>query len=110
MVNSKIKLNFFPFLFIASGANINVVDKHHRLPLHYAASKSWFDCTFTLVCSGKNPNLYTKERIERALERNEQVKGKIEVYSEFRAELLNQLSHVYPKLVETYKEARKDSK
>jgi len=65
---------------------------------------------FQYIDEGKNPNLYTKERIERALERNEQVKGKIEVYSEFRAELLNQLSHVYPKLVETYKEARKDSK
>lgn len=62
---------------------------------------------FDYIDQGKNPGLYTKHCIERALEKNEQVKGKIEVYSEFRQELLNQLGHVYPKLIETYKETRK---
>jgi mediator of RNA polymerase II transcription subunit 10 len=65
---------------------------------------------FDYIDQGKNPGLYTKHCIERALERNEQVKGKIEVYNDFRQELISQLSHVYPKLIETYKEARKDSK
>jgi len=65
---------------------------------------------FDYIDGGKNPSLYTKHCIERSLEKNEHVKGKIEVYTEFRKELLNQLGHVYPKLIETYKEARKDNK
>jgi ankyrin repeat protein len=41
---------------IASGASINVVDEHGRLPLHYAASKAWYDCIFTLVSGGSDVN------------------------------------------------------
>ena len=38
---------------IASGASSSMLDKYGRLPLHYAASRAWFDCIFTLVSSGK---------------------------------------------------------
>ena len=40
-------------LLIASGADVNVADIHGRLPLHYAAAKSWFNCMFTLVSRGE---------------------------------------------------------
>ena len=37
---------------------------------------------FAYIDQGKNPTLYTKDCLERALQRNEQVKGKVEVYSQ----------------------------
>ena len=39
---------------------------------------------FNYIDQGQNPSLYTKNTLERALAKNEQVKGKIEVYSQFR--------------------------
>ena len=57
---------------------------------------------------GKNPSLYTKDCLERALSKNEQVKGKIEVYHQFRKELLSQLGLIYPDLINYYKQVRKE--
>lgn len=33
---------------------------------------------FSYIDQGKNPNLYTKDCLEKALAKNEQVKGKID--------------------------------
>ena len=38
---------------MASHADINMEDRFGRLPLHYAASRAWFDCCYTLVSGGK---------------------------------------------------------
>jgi hypothetical protein len=37
----------------------------------------WFIC-FSYIDQGKNPNLYTKDCLEKTLAKNEQVKGKID--------------------------------
>ena len=51
-----------------------------------------------------------KDCLERALQRNEQVKGKVEVYSQFRDELINRLGEIYPDLIQHYKEQRSINK
>jgi len=61
---------------------------------------------FAYIDQGRNPTLYTKDCLERALQRNEQVKGKVEVYSQFRDELINRLGEIYPDLIQHYKEQR----
>ena len=48
-----LKLLYYSLDFlIASHADINLVDRFGRLPLHYAAAKAWFDCIFILVSAG----------------------------------------------------------
>lgn len=63
---------------------------------------------FNYIDQGKNPSLYTKDCLERALSKNEQVKGKIEVYSQFRQELILDLGKIYPELISHYKLIRKE--
>lgn len=63
---------------------------------------------FNYIDQGQNPSLYTKNTLERALAKNEQVKGKIEVYSQFRQELQSQLGLIYPDLIAEYKRVRKE--
>ena len=60
---------------------------------------------FEYIDAGKNPQLYTKDCIEKALSKNEAVKGKINIYQKFRQELATQLSTVYPEIKE-YKSLR----
>ncbi|CAG5083165.1 Oidioi.mRNA.OKI2018_I69.PAR.g10298.t1.cds [Oikopleura dioica] len=55
------------------------------------------------IDKGQNPSLYTKKCLDRALQSNEHIKGKLEVLGEFRTELAKQLSHVYPKTLEMLK-------
>ena len=45
---------------MASHADINMEDRFGRLPLHYAASRAWFDCCYTLVSGGKFQDLKIK--------------------------------------------------
>ena len=63
---------------------------------------------FEYIDAGKNPQLYTKDCIEKALSKNEAVKGKIDIYRKFREELTNQLSSIYPEIKE-YKSIREQS-
>lgn len=42
------------------------------------ASAGILPCVCRYIDQGRNPQLYTKECLERALARNEQVKGKID--------------------------------
>ena len=48
---------------------------------------------FAYIDQGKNPTLYTKDCLERALQRNEQVKGKVEVYSQVWLEMT--INHLF---------------
>jgi len=61
---------------------------------------------FAYIDHGSNPALYTKDCLERTLQRNELVKGKVEVYSQFREELTSRLGEIYPELIEQYKQTR----
>uniref|UniRef100_A0A914XAH7 Mediator of RNA polymerase II transcription subunit 10 n=1 Tax=Plectus sambesii TaxID=2011161 RepID=A0A914XAH7_9BILA len=55
---------------------------------------------------GKNPQLYTKEVIDRTLAKNQQVNGKIELYKKFRATLLKELSEEMPHETMRYRSIR----
>lgn len=47
---------------------------------------------FEYIDQGKNPQIYTKDYMERALTKNEQVKGKIEYYKTFKSKLIEELN------------------
>uniref|UniRef100_A0A914ZQZ3 Mediator of RNA polymerase II transcription subunit 10 n=1 Tax=Parascaris univalens TaxID=6257 RepID=A0A914ZQZ3_PARUN len=55
---------------------------------------------------GKNPQLYTKECLERTLNKNKEVNGKIEIYKKFRAVLLKELGEEMPNDTVLYRNLR----
>ncbi|XP_054911858.1 mediator of RNA polymerase II transcription subunit 10 [Poeciliopsis prolifica] len=61
---------------------------------------------FEYIDQGRNPQLYTKECLERALARNEQVKGKIDTMTKFKSLLISELSKVFPEEMAKYKDIR----
>ncbi|CAL1532359.1 unnamed protein product [Lymnaea stagnalis] len=58
---------------------------------------------FDYIDQGRNPNLYTKDCLEKALAKNEQVKGKTDNLKRFKAMLLLELSKVFPSEMEMYR-------
>uniref|UniRef100_A0A1I7YH66 Mediator of RNA polymerase II transcription subunit 10 n=1 Tax=Steinernema glaseri TaxID=37863 RepID=A0A1I7YH66_9BILA len=56
--------------------------------------------------SGKNPHIFTREMLLRTSEKNREVNGKIEVYTKFRANLLNELGHEVPEEILKYLDIR----
>ncbi|KAL4234131.1 Mediator of RNA polymerase II transcription subunit 10 [Mactra antiquata] len=65
---------------------------------------------FEYIDQGKNPNLYTKHCLEKALGKNEQVKGKIDAFKKFKALLVLELSDVFPKEMANYRAMRGDDR
>ena len=63
---------------------------------------------FDYIDSGRNPQLYTKDCMEKAVAKNEEVKGKIDAYRMFKARLLGELSAVFPKEIALYRAMRED--
>lgn len=61
---------------------------------------------FDYIDQGRNPQLYTKDCIEKALAKNEQVKGKIDAYRKFKANLLVELSRTFPNELNKYRALR----
>ncbi|XP_013884277.1 mediator of RNA polymerase II transcription subunit 10 [Austrofundulus limnaeus] len=61
---------------------------------------------FEYIDQGRNPQLYTKECLERALARNEQVKGKIDTMTKFKSLLISELSKVFPEEMAKYRAIR----
>ncbi|EDO47250.1 predicted protein [Nematostella vectensis] len=57
---------------------------------------------FEYIDQGRNPQLYTKDCLEKALVKNEQVKGKIDAYKNFKSLLVDELSKVLPKDMKEY--------
>lgn len=55
---------------------------------------------------GKNPQLYTKECLERTLAKNKEVNGKIECYKKFRTLLLKELGEEMPNDAVMYRSLR----
>ncbi|EGT43040.1 CBN-MDT-10 protein [Caenorhabditis brenneri] len=58
--------------------------------------------------NGQNPLLYSKHCMERTLEKNKAVNGKIEMYKKFRAHLMKEFSDEMPDLVIQYRNLRPD--
>ncbi|XP_069114800.1 LOW QUALITY PROTEIN: mediator of RNA polymerase II transcription subunit 10-like [Argopecten irradians] len=65
---------------------------------------------FDYIDQGKNPNLYTKDCLEKALAKNEQVKGKIDNLKKFKTLLLVELDKVFPKEINTYRALRSNDR
>lgn len=63
---------------------------------------------FDYIDQGKNPQLYTKDCIEKALTKNEEVKGKIDSYRKFKAHLLLELTKTFPSEMNMYRAFRSD--
>ncbi|XP_071481273.1 mediator of RNA polymerase II transcription subunit 10-like [Diadema antillarum] len=61
---------------------------------------------YEYVDQGKNPQLYTKDCMERAVAKNELVKGKIETFRKFKKALITELGKMFPEEIERYKSAR----
>lgn len=63
---------------------------------------------FDYIDQGKNPQLYTKDCIEKALAKNEEVKGKIDSYRKFKTNLLVELQKTFPNELGMYRAIRGD--
>ena len=61
---------------------------------------------FDYVDQGRNPQLYTKDCLTKAVKKNEEVKRKVESYKKLKANLLVELNGAFPKEVETYRAIR----
>ncbi|XP_008182011.1 mediator of RNA polymerase II transcription subunit 10 isoform X2 [Acyrthosiphon pisum] len=61
---------------------------------------------FEYIDRGRNPQLYTKDCIEKALHKNEQVKGKIDALKKFKANVLTDLGQTFPNELNKYRALR----
>ncbi|CAB3360701.1 Hypothetical predicted protein [Cloeon dipterum] len=64
---------------------------------------------FDYIDQGRNPQLYTKDCMEKALCKNEEVKGKIDSYRKFKAHLLAELHTTFPNELAKYRAIRGDN-
>uniref|UniRef100_A0A0A9WC54 Mediator of RNA polymerase II transcription subunit 10 n=1 Tax=Lygus hesperus TaxID=30085 RepID=A0A0A9WC54_LYGHE len=65
---------------------------------------------FDYIDNGRNPHLYTKDCLDKALMKNEQVKGKIDSYRRFKSHLLVELNSVFPNEMSKYRAIRGDER
>ena len=65
---------------------------------------------FDYIDQGRNPQLYTKDCMEKALTENECVKGKIDGYRRFKSLLMAELSKVFSNEMVKYKSIRGDER
>ena len=65
---------------------------------------------FEYVDQGKNPQLYTRDCMEKALEKNESVKGKIDAFRKFKGLLMVELCKVFPDEMAKYRHLRRDDR
>lgn len=63
---------------------------------------------FDYIDQGKNPQLYTKDCIEKALTKNEEVKGKIDGYRKFKTNMMVELNKTFPNELGMYRALRED--
>lgn len=63
---------------------------------------------FDYIDQGKNPQLYTKDCIEKALFKNEETKGKIDTFRKFKNTMLVELAKEFPAEINKYRAIRKD--
>lgn len=65
---------------------------------------------FDYIDQGKNPQLFTKDCMEKALAKNEAVKGKIDALKKFKTNLIAELSKVFPNEMAKYRQLRGDDR
>lgn len=65
---------------------------------------------FDYIDQGRNPQLYTKDCMEKALAENEAAKGKIDGYRRFKALLMLELSKVFNNEMVKYRNVRGDER
>jgi mediator of RNA polymerase II transcription subunit 10 len=65
---------------------------------------------FEYIDQGKNPQLFTKDCMEKALTKNEQLKGKIDAFRKFKAMLLVELSKTFPNEMAKYRAVRENER
>ncbi|XP_055607830.1 mediator of RNA polymerase II transcription subunit 10 [Uranotaenia lowii] len=65
---------------------------------------------FDYIDQGRNPQLYTKDCIDKALTKNEEVKGKIDAYRKFKNNMLKELDETFPTEMTKYKAFREGDK
>lgn len=85
--------------------NIDILKYIYILLLNINSRKN--NCC-SYIDQGRNPQLYTKDCIEKALTKNEQVKGKIDAYRKFKANMLVELNRVFPNELTKYRAIRGD--
>ncbi|XP_011501311.1 PREDICTED: mediator of RNA polymerase II transcription subunit 10 [Ceratosolen solmsi marchali] len=61
------------------------------------------------VDAGQNPHLFTKDCIDKAMIKNQELKGKIDSYKKFKANMLLEINKYFPKEVEKYRAIRNDN-
>lgn len=91
----------------------SVADIQVRLSIPFSKPRITFQVpleVFDYIDSGRNPQLYTKDCMEKAHSKNEEVKGKIDAYRMFKARLLVELTHVFPKEMAVYRATRGDER
>uniref|UniRef100_A0A0C9QLS1 Mediator of RNA polymerase II transcription subunit 10 n=1 Tax=Wollemia nobilis TaxID=56998 RepID=A0A0C9QLS1_9CONI len=59
-----------------------------------------------LIDEGKNPDEFTKEIINKCIQRNQTTKGKSEAFKNLRKQLLEELEQTFPDEIEAYRELR----
>ncbi|XP_057864927.2 mediator of RNA polymerase II transcription subunit 10b isoform X2 [Cryptomeria japonica] len=68
-----------------------------------------FKCLLRLIDDGRNPDEYTKDIINKCIQRNQITKGKSEAFKNFRKQLLEDLEQTFPEEIEAYRELRSAS-
>lgn len=61
---------------------------------------------FDYIDQGRNPQLYTKDCLEKARNKNEEVKGKIDSFRKFKSNLMVELSKNFPNEINKYRARR----
>jgi len=61
---------------------------------------------FEYIDGGKNPQLYTKDCMEKAMAKNEQVNGRIQNLKAFNADLQAELATAFPEEINRYRAVR----
>eukprot|EP00112_Aurelia_sp_Birch-Aquarium-sp1_P006522 Seg1719.7 transcript_id=Seg1719.7/GoldUCD/mRNA.D3Y31 product="Mediator of RNA polymerase II transcription subunit 10" protein_id=Seg1719.7/GoldUCD/D3Y31 len=62
---------------------------------------------FQYVDQGKNPELYTEDCLKRALNKNEEVKSKVDAYKNYRTSLTEELTKEFPETMVRYHQFKK---
>lgn len=85
-------------------SDLNKIDKHRSRVENIHIPLAVFD----YIDQGLNPQIYTKDCIEKALYKNEETKGKIDSYRKFKSNLLLELQKEFPGEINKYRAIRKD--
>jgi len=60
----------------------------------------------TLIDEGKNPDEFTRDIINKCIQRNQTTKGKSEAFKNLRKQIFEELEQEYPEEVEVYRDLR----